>query len=349
MKSTKKIIAIILVFVFAMAIPVSASALSLDSDIADLKAQFIQGEGPIANGYSVDYRYFSPVKENDGTKYPLVVWLHGMGDGSSEGVQVQKSDIAKWASDEFQGRFKNSGGAFILAARSREELGFSWDNEMIEPLYAAIYDFAIRNIDHVDLTRIYIGGYSMGGKMTLKMTIAYPEMFAAAFPICPAWSPSEDLTSHMANIPVWLTSSTLDPLVNYYFSVTPTWENIVKTSSVPEKCRFSTIDSVCYPDGTPTSSAHHTWFAVNHDMFTTDNSDYYNMSTVTGTGEAVKLTHPDGMISWLSEHTSEFDGVMSDGTGNITPEDSTDNIVSSLSIIEWIIALVKTILKMIIG
>ena len=34
----------------------------------------------------------------------------------------------------------------------------------------------------------------MGGKMTLKMAVAYPEMFAAAFPICPAWAPEKEAT-----------------------------------------------------------------------------------------------------------------------------------------------------------
>ena len=32
----------------------------------------------------------------------------------------------------------------------------------------------------------------MGGKMTLKMASSYPTFFAAAFPLCPAYAPSDE-------------------------------------------------------------------------------------------------------------------------------------------------------------
>ena len=187
----------------------------------------------------------------------------------------------------------------------------------------------------------------MGGKMTLKMAIAYPEMFAAAFPICPAWAPDEGLISNLSIMPIWLTSSTLDPLVNYYLSVSPTWDKITETSNVAEECRFSTITKVCYPDGSPTDSSHHTWFAVNYDMFSVENGDYPNMTTVDGLGNEVELTYPDGMISWLSEHTSEYDGTPLEGTGNIGEDDSTDNLFAFTSIFELLALLFDAFLKLI--
>lgn len=323
----KKLIAIILVLACILTYPASAYALSIEGGVEPLKDLFIRDEGPVAGDYSIDYSYYSPVEENDTAKYPLVVWLHGMGDGSEPGKPVEKSNIAYWASDEFQARFKPSGGAFILAARSREEDNIFWSNSMIEPLRAAIDEFIAENKENIDLSRIYVGGYSMGGKMTLKMAVAYPEMFAAAFPICPAWSPSDELVEKLADMPVWITSSTRDPLVNYYLAVSPTFDRITAASNVAEKCRLSTLTKVCYEDGTKTSSSHHAWFAVNHDMFTYLNGDYYNMSTVNGLGEEVKLSYPDGMISWLSQQTSDYDGTPCIGTGNITANTETDNLI----------------------
>ena len=324
MKKMKSVIALILVALCIFTIP--ATALSMDGGVQPLKALFVAGEGPVEDGYSVDYSYYSPVKENDSTKYPLVVWLHGMGDGAEPGRPVEKSNIAYWASDEFQARFKPAGGAFILAARSREEDNIFWGNSMIAPLRAAIDEFIAKNKDNVDLTRIYVGGYSMGGKMTLKMAIAYPEMFAAAFPICPAWSPSDELCALLKDTPVWITSSTRDPLVNYYMGVTPTWERIIAASDVAEDCRLSTLTKVCFEDGKKTDSSHHAWFAVNHDMFSAENGDYPYMTTVNGVGEEVKLEYPDGMISWLSSHTSDYDGAKGEGTGNIDVNDFTSLI-----------------------
>lgn len=305
---------------------ICAGAVSMNDGKDALVEQFAFGEGPSVNGYSVDYRFYSPVKENDTQKYPLVIWLHGMGDGSADGAQVSKSNISYWSSDEFQSRFEPSGGAFILAARSREENGIYWDNSMVEPLRAAIDKFIKENKDNVDTTRIYIGGYSMGGKMTLKMAIAYPEMFAAAFPICPAWSPSPELCEKISDLPIWIISSTRDPLVNYYLSVMPTWMKITEASNIPEECRLSTLTKVCYPDGTRTSSSHHAWFAVNHDLFSSENGDYPNLSTVNGNGEEVKLKYPDGMISWLTSHTSEYDGTPCSGMGNLEGAEDTDSV-----------------------
>ena len=341
----KKFTAIILSLILVFSCVVSSSALSINGGIEPLKNEFKADIGPEVNGYSIDYSYFSPVKENDATKYPLVVWLHGMGDGAEPGLQVKKSNIAYWASDEFQARFEPAGGAFILAARSREEDNIFWSNEMLEPLRAAIDGFIAENKENIDLSRIYVGGYSMGGKMTLKMAVAYPEMFAAAFPICPAWSPSDELCEKIADMPVWITSSTRDPLVNYYLAVSPTFERIASKSNVAEECRLSTLTKVCYEDGKGTSSSHHAWFAVNHDMFTYLNGDYYNMSTVNGVGDEVKLEYPNGMISWLTSHTSDYDGAPAKGTGNITPDTQTDNLIYCDGIIGFFELIFDAVLK----
>lgn len=341
----KKIIAFILALSFILVLPVSANALSLDDGIDALKEEFIFGEGPEENGFSIDYRYFSPVEKNDKTKYPLVIWLHGLGDGSKDGVQVNKSEIAFWASDEFQSRFSNAGGAFVIAARSREELGHTWTNEMVEPLRAAIDDFIKNNKANIDVKRIYIGGYSMGGKMTLKMAVAYPEMFAAIFPICPAWSPDAEALEYIKNTPVWLTSSKRDPLVNFYFAVNPAWEKLREISEMPENLRFSQLTKVCYATGEKTGSSHHAWFSVNYDMFTIENGDYHYMTTFDGNGNEVKLTYPNGMISWLSSFSSDYDGKPIDGMGNLDNISSTDNMIALMSLAEFFGTLFEAIIS----
>ena len=183
----------------------------------------------------------------------------------------------------------------------------------------------------------------MGGKMTLKMAVAYPEMFAAAFPICPAWAPSENALSYIADMPVWLTSGKTDPLVNYYFSVEKTFGRLSAVSNVPEDCRFSTLSKVCYEDGKRTSSAHHSWYAVNHDMFSSENGDYPYMSTVNGLGEEVTLTYPEGMISWLCSHTSDYNGEASTGKGNLENINEADNMVGITDILDFFRTLIRAI------
>ena len=319
-------------------IMVSADELTLANGAQALKDAFAAGKGPATNGYAIDYRYYSPVKENDETKYPLVIWLHGMGDGANEGKQIEKSNISNWASAEYQSRFAETQGAFIMAPRSLEEKLIFWDDYMIYPLRAAIDDFINQNAENIDVTRIYIGGYSMGGKMTLKMSVAYPEMFAAAFPICPAWAPSAEEVALISDIPVWITTGKSDPIVNYATSVMPTWESIVNASNVAADCRFSTLSQVKYADGQKTESAHFAWFAVNNDMFSAENGDYPDMSTVNGLGENVILTFPNGMISWLSQFSSDFDGADATDSGNISV------IKSNLFSIDTVVDFFRTVI-----
>ena len=312
---TKKTIS----FLLAVMMLLSTCAMGVFASFGDLgeaKASFQKGVGPETEGYAIDYRYYSPVKEGDSTKYPLVIWLHGMGNGSEDGKQLSGCDIAIWATPEYQSRFKGSQGAFIFAPRSLEDKNLFWDDCLIYPLRAAIDDFIAENRANIDVSRIYVGGYSMGGKMTLKMAVAYPEMFAAIFPVCPAWVPDSAAAKKLADIPVWLTSGVTDPLVNYFSMVMTTWSNIVSKSNVAGDCRFSTLKNVLYPNGKLTSSGHHSWFAVNYDMFSSDNGDYPSMKTVDGNGDKVKLTYPDGMISWLSGFSSDFDGAKAADGGN---------------------------------
>ena len=332
----KRFISLLLVFVMILCSGVSALAMGRQEGLESLQTQFTYGEGPEVNGYKLDYRYFSPVKENDSVKYPLVVWLHGMGEGAYEGKQVINNNIAYWTSDEFQARFENAGGAFIIAPRSPEEDRMYWEDSLIEVVRATIDAFIAENAENIDITRIYVGGFSMGGKMTLKMAVAYPEMFAAAFPICPAWQPDADYIECLSDMPIWLTSGKLDPLVNYSGSVVPTWNAIVEASNVKDNLRFSTLSKVCYPDGKRTTSSHHSWFAVNYDMFSIENGDYPHMKTVGADGNEIKLIYPNGMISWLSGFTVEYDGTPIEGTGNIdiTRKGNTgsllDNIISAI-------------------
>lgn len=305
----KKFVSLSLVFILLFSVfPINAGAISLSDGKTALEKQFEYGEGPKTNGYVLDYRYFSPVKENDDiTKYPVVIWLHGHSHGQYDGYQIKSNDITNWASDEFQSRFSESGGAYIVAVRAPEDIGISWDeDELVAALKNTIDDFVIKNTNNVNPSKIYIGGFSMGGMMTFKMAMAYPEMFAAIFPVCPYITIDNDDAMKFANVPVWLTSGKNDPLVSYTGRVLKDWNAVASTTNVPESCRLSTLERVCEPDGSLAPTAHYSWEAVTNDMFSSTNGDYPYMKTVSATGESIQLTYPDGLISWLDRFSSEY-------------------------------------------
>lgn len=311
----KKIMCLLLCLVMTMS-AFSFCTYAKSEKATELNELFKFGQGPETDGYAIDYRYYSPVKKKDTKKYPLVIWLHGMINGQYDGHQLENSDISLWADKSFQKRFKGTKGAFIMAPRSVEEKQLYWSDELIFPLRRAIDNFIAKNKKNIDLKRIYIGGYSMGGKMTLKMAVAYPDMFAAIFPVCPAWVPGEKASAQLKNTPMWLTSGVPDTLANYFAYVTPTWKNIVAASKKPENLRFSSLKIVCYANGVPSLVPHESWYAVNNDMFSEKNGDYPFMDTIDGKGEKVTVSYPDGMISWLSGFKSKFNGKAAKNSGN---------------------------------
>ena len=64
----------------------------------------------------------------------------------------------------------------------------------------------------VDTNRIYITGLSMGGFGTYDAITRYPELFAAAVPVCGAGDVTK--AQSIAHIPIWIFHGALDGAVN---------------------------------------------------------------------------------------------------------------------------------------
>lgn len=301
----KKVLSVF--FAIVMALSGMVSVYAADPGRKDeYIAKFEKMSGPEVDGLAVDYVVYSPA-ETQGIKRPLVVFFHGMGQGSEPGSQIKDSNFSFWASDELQSRF-TTGGAYLLAFRTHEENNEYWDDNYIPAVKAAIDEFVKNNSDYVDTTRIYAGGFSMGGMMTLKMITSYPDFFAAAFPMCPAYYPTVEQYNAIKNMPLWLLTSKYDVIAGYHTTGKILWENICEYTNVPEQCRLTLFGKVCYPDGKKTPSNHHVWLAAANDLFTYEEGKYYNTVTYDATGKEIELESPDGIISWLCRYTSEYDG-----------------------------------------
>jgi len=281
----------------------SAAALPLSAGIDALRDQFGDGSGPSVNGVVMDYCYFVP-DITAGTKYPLVIWLHGLVSGGYPRRQITKNDISYWSSAEFQARFA-AGGAFILAPRSPETVA-AWADTMQAPLKATIDSFIQLHYDEIDTTRIYIGGLSVGGQMTLRMINSYPSMFAAAFVCSPYGTVDSSLASGCANTPIWQLSSKNDYLMGFTTWIQPEWNDLMAKHNRRSDCRWTVMDTAIKPDGSATGTTHDTWYAATYDMFMTDNNPFVNSVTYDGNGREITLTYPNGMISWLNGFTSSY-------------------------------------------
>ncbi len=154
------------------------------------------------------YRWFDPEGAYAAPEsgYPLVVWLHGAGEtGTDNAAQLTANRVTAWGQAQTQDIF---GGAYVIALQSTG----AWEADKV---MATINSFiASVGEDNVDRGRIYIGGCSMGGIGTWNTIKAYPDFFAAAFPICGYVTLTGEDTVNLMELPIYLIHTVEDSTVN---------------------------------------------------------------------------------------------------------------------------------------
>lgn len=192
---------------------------------------------------TLSYASYSP--SNDGQLHPLVVWLHGLGEGGSDpSIALLGSKVTALANREFQ---ESMGGAYLLVPQcptmwmddgsgNNTRTGQSC---YTDTLMALIQDFAASHPD-IDPSRIYIGGCSNGGYMTMELLLKAPGYFAAAFPTCQAyqdsWLSDSDIEL-LKDTPIWFSHSELDQVCPPEQSTFPTYRRLVEAGG--ENIRIS--------------------------------------------------------------------------------------------------------------
>ncbi len=305
----KKIISLILcVLMLAASLSLGVSALPLSSSRDELNALFLDGMID-----EMDNVYYSPVRKNDSIKYPLMIWLHGNASGDEPRRQIKYRGFSNWASDEFQARFRNAGGCFLFAPRSNS-VGNTWSLIATATLKKNIDGFIAQYKDNIDLSRIYIGGYSVGADMTWKMLLAYPSFFAAGLP-CSAISPPTPVeVATLKNTSVWTFNCDIDFWQGAKTgAIKPVFDALVLSTSRKDGIRMTSVTEVVLADGTKQGSyqeEHYTWEMVTYDMHMADHITPYKYSTtVDGTGAVITFENPEiGVIDWLSQQTNEEGG-----------------------------------------
>lgn len=177
------------------------------------------------------YRLFTPAGRTG--PRPLVVWLHGGGEGAilSDGYYDNETQLRgtrgalSFTTPEAQRIF---GGAYVFAPQCTA----NWLDD--GPLYASQVHDLIKDLVGrlpIDSSRIYLTGGSSGGYQTLEMISRYPDLFAAAVPCSglvgpnprhrgPGEAPRLITDDRLARIstPTWLIVSadddTVDPQAN---------------------------------------------------------------------------------------------------------------------------------------
>jgi len=169
------------------------------------------------------FAHYSP-EEDDG-KNPLIVWLHGGGEGGTNPtIPLAANRATAFVSDDVQAFF---GGAHVLVPQSRTRWmrGPSGQDGGSEKQDArSIYTRATRDLvesfvavqPDVGTDRIYVAGASNGGWLTVRLILDYPDYYAVALAVAEPINldyVSDDELKGIINVPIWLVTAATDATV----------------------------------------------------------------------------------------------------------------------------------------
>ena len=186
----------------------------------------------------INMSYASYKPENSMGKTPLIIWLHGGGEGGTDPtIALIGNRAANYASQEIQSIFD---GAYVLVPQAATfwmhsvNGGYTRgdaDDIYNEALMALIEDYVAKN-PGIDKNRIYVGGCSNGGYMSLKLILNHPGNFAAGYISALAYQSdfiADKQIQNIKNVPIWFVQSKDDKTTDPTNTVIPVY-NRLKTA-----------------------------------------------------------------------------------------------------------------------
>lgn len=172
------------------------------------------------NGTSRQYRQYLPSGLNTQTEsVPLVIGLHGIGDDMQNFSNVGFSlfaDTARFICVFPQGEQNSFGqnswnNGTILLSTAADDIGLL--NKIIDDMHATY---------NIDLSRVYVCGFSMGGIMTHRIACALPHRVAAIASVSGTMSDADIAACEPGRaIPVMHMHGTADATVPYSGAALP--------------------------------------------------------------------------------------------------------------------------------
>lgn len=205
------------------------------------------------------YRVLYPENFDPSKKYPLVYFLHGAGErgtdnekqlvhGSKLFLDAQnRSDCPAiivfpqcppndyWANVSREVNTETGKRDFIFAKKGKPTKAMQGAISLIDSLVA---------LSHVDKSRVYVSGLSMGGMGTFELVNRKPDTFAAAMPICGGDNP-KSAKSYAKKLPFWVFHGAKDNVVPPVYS-----QQMVDAL----KAKGGTVKFSLYPDAN-----HNSW------------------------------------------------------------------------------------------
>jgi len=188
---------------------------------------------------NVNLTYASFTPETNQEKVPLMIWLHGGGEGGTDTtIPLLGNRAANYAAPEIQDYF---GGAYVLVPQTPTRWMDSGDGStsgQVDDIYfealKGLFDDFVAKHPNVDTDRIYVGGCSNGGYMGLKLILEYPEYFAGGYISALAYRGaylSDEQAKSIKNVPIWFVHSKDDSTTVADQTVLPVYDKLIKAGA----------------------------------------------------------------------------------------------------------------------
>jgi len=210
----------------------------------DLSGTYAHEGGP-----NLIYASYEP--GNTSEKSPLIIWLHGGGEGGTDtSIPLMANKAANYASEDIQSIF---GGAYVLVPQSPTFWMQSASGQYTRGKENDIYNEALMGLiqkyvaEHpkIDTDRIYVGGCSNGGYMSLKLILLYPDYFAAGYISALAYQ-AQHITDQqiqtIKEVPIWFVHSADDPVTPPLETAVPLYKRLKEAGA--SNVHFSYYDHV---------------------------------------------------------------------------------------------------------
>lgn len=216
----------------------------------DISRHFEARTHKSVRGGSLPYRLMKPANYDKSKKYPLVLFLHGAGERGTDNRKQLVVGLNIFADPERIDRYP----CFIVAPQCPEEdkwVDVDWkaDRHVMTDKPTPSLAMALEIVSHlqkefpIDPERLYITGYSMGGFGTWDAIQRYPELFAAAVPVCGGGD--ETAAVRIIHVPIWAYHGALDDIVLVSRSRNMI-NTLVSSGGVPRYTEYPAINHFCW-------------------------------------------------------------------------------------------------------
>ena len=205
-----------------------------------------------ADGKVLPYRILYPANYDKTKKYPLLLLLHGAGERGKDNEKQLAHGSKLFITEENR---KNFPAIVIFPQCPAESFWAVMKTDQTKQPAVRTFDYTVEpnwplaaanelvkklsNEEGVNKKQIFISGLSMGGMGTFESVYRYPDMYAAALPICGGGDVNH-YDKRVAKVPFWVFHGAADAVVNVKLSQ----EMVEKLKSLKAEVRYSEYPGV---------------------------------------------------------------------------------------------------------